>query len=237
MSTNKDIYFPYYSGYIKFTKCQGHINLDTFIKIENIDIAQDLKHYLFDNIKNVVCVYLSPSGLGVKALMRITAPKSKTEYKAIHKSVSKEFSDISYFDPATKNALLPLFLSWDNEILYRDYSECEEWKEMDFSQPKYESLNENKPETYKANDYYERITIEIFTNKIRGIISDGHTQLRSACLILGSRCGAGYIHLDEAISIAESEVKHHDYFQKDLSNYLNTANWAINQGYKNPKYY
>lgn len=302
---NKDIYFPYYSGNIKFTKVQGYVSLDKFIErqqnptskmnilfdainkaendndkvtkrllkhklfsftpsvmikkgmkrkydnvdkytglmqldfdgIENISIANDLKQYLFNETNMIVCVYVSPSGLGVKSLLKIDTPKTKDDYKAIHKAVTQEFGGISYFDESTKNAMLPLFLSRDENILYRDYSECDTWTKKDYSQPKYVNLKEEKQQNYESNSYYERITIEIFTKKIRSISSNGHPQLRSACLILGSRSCAGYISLDEAIKIAKTEVSTHGYFKKDLSNYMNTVDWAINQGYKNPKYY
>lgn len=301
---NKQIYFPYYSGFIKFTKCQGYVSLDTFISkqknpvkkmnklfdeiktaqnnndkktkrklkqnlfsftpsviipkgfkrkyeniasftglmqcdfdgIENINIANDLKNYLFNDSKYFVCVYLSPSG-GVKSLMKIDKPNSKKDYKAIHKAVTNEFGGISYFDEATKNALLPLFLSRDNNILHRDYSECNLWTKKNYSKPNYINLNENKPLNYNQNNYYERITVEIFCKKIKSISNNGHPQLRSACLILGSRAGAGYISLNYALSLAENQTKLNNYFSKDINNYINTTIWAINQGYKNPKYY
>jgi len=304
--TNKQIYFPYYSGNIKFTKCQGYISLDKFIYkhkkpsnkianlfkqikeaeklgnkkekrklkqslfsftpstiipkgykrkydniinytglmqcdfdgIENHKIAEDLKQYLFNDSKLFVAVYYSPSG-NIKSLMKIDKPENKEDYKAIHKAVTNEFGGISYFDEATKNAILPLFLSEDKNILYRDYSECDKWTERDYSKPNYVNLNEEKTENnyLNKNDYYQRITIEIFSKKIKNIVDNGHPQLRNACLILGSRSSAGYISIQTCYRIAEIEVKNNSYFHKDLNNYLSTTRWAINQGYKNPKYY
>ena len=302
---NKNIYFPYYSGNIKFTKVQGYVSLDKFIekqkrpsqrmdylfnlineaelnndkkakrrlkhqlysftpsviidkgvkrcydnikkytglmqldfdKIETKEIAEELKEYLFSETNMIVCVYVSPSGLGVKSLLKIETPKTKDEYKAIHKAVTNKFKAISYFDEATKNAMLPLFLSRDKNILSRDFNDCNTWREKDYSKPNYVNLNEIKPKNYSSSNYYERITIEIFSKKIRSIVSDGHTQLRSACLILGSRCSAGYLDINEAIVLAKNEVIQNSYLQKDLNNYLSTTNWAIKQGYKSPKYY
>ena len=303
---NKDVYMPYYSGNINFTKVQGVISLETFIRkhykpkekisryfdlindaekrkdkakkrelkqnlvsftpsvmiktgnkrnynnveyytglmqldfdgIETVDIAYDLKKYLFNETRYIITAYLSPSGLGVKALLNIDKAENKDDYKAIHKAITAEYGGISYFDDSTKNAMLPLFLSRDVDILYRDISKCETWTTRDFSQPNYVNLKESKPSTnFKNNAYYERITGEIFQRKIQSISDNGHPQLRSACLILGSRVGADYMDYSDALYLAEDEVKANSYFHKDIGNYISTAKWAINQGLKNPKYY
>lgn len=304
--TNKNIVFPYYSGNIRFTRVQGNVNLEQFIranknpndeilkilnkikiadflnfkklkrrlkhklfsftpsvriglgmkrsygnvidftglmqldfdKIESIEIAKDLKRYLFNEYKFVVCSYLSPSGLGVKCLIKITKPKSKEHYKALHKAVTNELSCISYYDEATKNAMLPLFLSYDNDIMYRDYSECETFIKEDWFKINYISLN-NKPKIQITSNLSlaEEKTIKLFCNKINSIVSDGHTQLRSACLILGSRSGASYINKSDAENLAIRMIDSNNYLQKDLNNYKSTAIWAINEGFKNPKYY
>lgn len=77
----------------------------------------------------------------------------------------------------------------------------------------------------------------MFREKIRAIGADGHPQMRRACLILGSRCGAGYIDAFEAEQLAQSEIQMNQYLQKDLKNYITTSKWAINEGRKNPKDY
>ena len=214
----------------------GLMQLD-FDGIETINIAKDLKNHLFNESHMIVCVYVSPSGLGVKALLKVETPSSKDDYKAIHKAVTEEYGGISYFDESTKNAMLPLFLSRDKDILFRDYSACNAWFERNYSKPKYVNLKKEPPPNFKTNSYYERITVEIFQNKIRNINNNGHPQLRSACLILGSRACAGYIDLNSAINLAKNQVLSTAYFQKDLSNYLQTSEWAIKEGYKNPRYY
>jgi hypothetical protein len=314
MRTNKDVLFPYYSGYIKFTKAMGYVSLSNFIhahktpnkdiaalmdkiqeasesgdlklkrelkqklysftpsvevgcvgtkrkydnitgwtglmqldfdKIETVAKAHDLKEYLFTTYQCVVCAYMSPSGKGVKCLISITKPRDKEHYRAIYKSVQKEFESIGYFDPATKNAILPLFLSIDKDIYSRDISEAITWNEEDWTEEKKVQLLDKPPtsnfvhsnkDSHQAQYDYDKC-IRIFTEAMNSIVDNGHPQLRHACLILGSRASAGYISKNEAISMCENAVLANSYFDKDQKGYIDTAHWAVEQGYKSPKYY
>lgn len=225
-----------YENVILYT---GLMQLD-FDKLRDKQEAIDLKNHIFKNYKHIITAYLSPSGLGVKCIMRIKKPKSKDQYKALHKAIMLEFEQYDCFDKATTNAMLPLFLSWDPKILYRDYEDCFEWNEEDWNEPEYVELNEtpnNFNTSYRSDESEYSKTVRIFTNKVDNIIDNGHTQLRSACLILGSRAGAGYINSNEAKMIAEMCINRNSYLQKDLNNYKSTALWAVDEGFKNPKYY
>lgn len=217
----------------------GLMQLD-FDGIPSVEMAVDMKRHIFENYPQVICSYLSPSGRGVKCLIKTTVPESKEQYKALHKAIETEFSAYDYFDSSTKNAMLPLFLSADTEILSRDESECPPWTEEDWTKPVYVRLNDTpnfNPTSERSKDYYFKKVVRIATEKVNLIIDNGHPQLRSACLILGSRAGAGYIEKHEAISLAVSLVESNSYFAKDIEGYLSTATWCIEEGYKRPKYY
>lgn len=219
----------------------GLMQLD-FDKLANKAEATDLRDHLFGNYKQIVTTFCSPSRKGVKAIMRVKQPKNKDHYKALHKAVMAEMEQYDCFDSATTNAMLPLFLSWDPRIKYRDYSECFEWNEEDWEEPDYVELNEEAPPHHfnpapDWNESYNAKTVRIFTNKINNISSDGHPQVRSACLILGSRVAAGYISEAEARSMANNLIEFNSYLQKDTSNYKTTAMWCITEGMKNPRYY
>lgn len=306
--TNKEIFFPYYSGNIHFTKCIGHVSLDRFIwahknpslnnmiifesikaaispevkrklkqqlysftpsvkievgvarkydnvigftglmqldfdKIETIDKAHTLKEYLFITYQCVICSYISPSGNGVKALIAIPEARDKEHFRAIYKSIEKEFEQIGYFDKATKNALLPLFLSYDNAIYSRDYSECFPWDKEDWTIEEQINVTSTPPNfnlsNYKGKQakYFFDKAIRIFRTAIEKINDNGHTQLRSACLILGSRAAAGYLDISEAKELAIYCVETNSYLSKGTKGYIETAMWCIYEGYKNPIYY
>lgn len=215
----------------------GLMQMD-FDGIEDIEKAKDIKEYIFNHWQQVVCSYLSPSGRGVKCLLNIRKPNDIEHYRAIHKAVTNEFECIGYYDESTKNAVLPLFLSIDKDILYRDISECTKFIEEDWSKVSYVNLVKEPTRHHPtSNDYYYNKTVSIFEKKIDSIVDYGHPQLRSACLILGSRASAGYIDVNEAIQLAENAIDNNSYLQKDVNNYKSTARWSIENGFKNPRYY
>lgn len=224
--------------YSNISKWTGLMQLD-FDKIETIEEAVELKNTIFNSYDSIVTTYLSPSGKGVKALMKTTVPKDKAHFKRLHKAVSTEMEQYSYFDEATNNAVLPLFLSIDKDILYRDISECTTWDKEESTDVDYKQLNDAPPPNFKHhyNEDFKEKTIRIFKNKIRNIYDNGHPQLRSACLILGSRVGAGYITEEEAYSLAREEVGFSVYLAKGIDGYISTSRWCIQEGIKNPKYY
>ena len=230
-------------NYSSIDKWTGLMQLD-FDKIETVEKAIELKNFIFETYPHIVCCWISPSGNGVKALMKTKIPSDSLQYKAMHAAVEKEFEELSYFDVATKNAVLPLFLGADKDILYRDFSECDEWtNEITYAKPT-NNLSDvyipNSNPNFQKNTeqrYFENITIKIFNNKIDNISDNGHPQLRSACLILGSRAGAGYIDINDAINIAIHAVNRNQYLNKNIKGYEETSVWSINQGYLKPKYY
>lgn len=214
-----------------------------FDKIEDNKTAIQLKEYLFNNYPEILCAYLSPSGLGVKCLLKTKTPTDIEHYRALNKAIEMHFQTLGpYFDSAVKNAILPLFLSVDLNMMHRSFEDTETWTDEDWSKTEYVALNDvsvNYADRYsdKQKQYYLDKTVRLFREKIRAITADGHPQMRRACLILGSRCGAGYIDAMEAESLAENEIRMNQYLQKDLKNYITTSKWAINEGRKNPKDY
>lgn len=214
-----------------------------FDKIPDKQTAILIKEHIFNRNPEIICAYLSPSGLGVKCLLKTKRCQDIEQFRAMHKAIDKHFSAYEdYFDSAVKNAILPLFLSIDKAILYRDFNKTKQWVKEDWSKTKYVSLNDAQPNltvsfTDKQKQYFYDKTVRLFNDKINSINSDGHPQLRRACLILGSRCGAGYIDVSTCEVLAESMIKRNEYLSKDVRNYIKTSLWAINEGRKNPKEY
>lgn len=214
-----------------------------FDKIPDSETAVMVKEHVFENNPEILCAFLSPSGLGVKCLLKTKRCENIEEFRAMHKAIETHFSVYEdYFDSAVKNAILPLFLSIDFNILHRNFNETATWTQTDWTKTEYVRLNDveiNFANRYtdKQRQYYLDKTIKLFKDKICLIGADGHPQMRSACLILGSRAGAGYIDINDAERLAEQEINCNQYLQKDLKNYIKTSKWAIREGYKNPKDY
>lgn len=234
--------------FIKKEYARKYDNIHKFLPLMQLDFdglpdnetAIGLKTAVFNSYDQIVCSYLSPSGLGVKCLMRITVPLDIEHYKAMFKAVETEMGEYGYLDHATTNCILPLFLSADTKILHRDFYDCSVWSLEDRSVVEYVSLNDIPTREYsdkQLQGYYD-ITVSIFENKIDDIVNgDGHPRLRSACLILGSRVAAGYIDQFEALQRAENMIRSNGYLAKGLNGYIKTSKWAINEGMKTPKYY
>jgi len=100
-----------YSDIVSFT---GICQLD----FDGVTEPFELKEYLFNKYEQFYCVYVSPSG-GVKGLMKIPICKDVEEYQEYYQGIIDEFECIDGFDPAPKNAVLPLFVSYDYFLLNR----------------------------------------------------------------------------------------------------------------------
>ncbi len=211
----------------------GFAQLD-FDKIETTDLAVSLKEHLFHSYPEIICSYLSPSGLGVKCLISIKKSESIEDYKATMKSIASEMQDIDYFDPVTKNAVLPLFISYDVNLLYR--KKYSTWTKQDFSKPSYDHLN-TVPKNEMPDDRAKARVLKILERDFSQIFSDGHPQVRSSALKLGSRVGAGYIDRIEAEQWITNLIRLNSYLQKGVKGYIDTAMWGIREGSKNPRYF
>lgn len=231
--------------YKKIQEFTGLMQID-LDKIPSLNEAIGLKEHIFHSYEEIVCAYLSPSGRGVKALMRIKKPSmiggvytreyAIDKYKSMHRAVQEEFKQYEYFDSATKNSILPLFQSHDADILHRNFDETKIWSKEKWLNTEYENLNDTDRFKYDDSSNYNK-SIDIVVNAINNITDNGHPQVRTASLILGSRVGAGYITRSEAIHLMENLIKSNHYLQKDVRNYIKTSVWGIEQGMKNPKYY
>jgi hypothetical protein len=210
----------------------------TQIDFDGIDNASDLKHHLFQEFPQFLTVYTSPSLKGVKGLMRIPICKSVEEYQDYYRAIQETFEGYYGFDPAPKNAVLPLFLSWDEFLLKRDSPTV--WDKKKVEEKSFHQLYPLAPRPYnpsRANDKNRSRAINTFRKMVNQIVDNGHPQLRSASLILGTRVGAGYVPRFEAEQEAETAIRNSRYLAKGIKGYTTTAKWAIEEGIKTPKFY
>lgn len=214
-------------------KYNGIMQMD-FDDIGDIAKVIELKNWIFNN-PSTIAAYISPSQ-GIKSIMRTTIPEDREHYNRLWLSVFEHFEMTDCCDEATKNPVLPLFISYDPDIKFRPFEATVPWeKEKETQKP----IATPQTPTYnnKFSDSFVDKTIRIFTNRIESILDKGHPQVRTACLILGSRVGAGYISEYDAIALAESLIMQNEYLSKGTKGYIETCRWAIKEGSKNPKYY
>tara|TARA_R110000772_G_scaffold194749_2_gene305486 strand:+ start:3067 stop:3990 length:924 start_codon:yes stop_codon:yes gene_type:complete len=246
---------PFFTISAIFNGRRKYDNIIEFNPIAQLDFdglseqeAEDFKFYLFDHYPQIVMSFLSPSRKGVKAIIRIPKidfsqgiEEGIKEYKEYYKAIESEFSNYKGFDPAPKNLALPLFLSYDYFMFDRSFDETKEWSLRESLE---DTLSQDFPlpikpyKKLKSNNRNESRAYNTVRKAIRDILSSpGHYQLRTACLIFGTRCGAGYVDYSDAKREVEDLVRSNAYLSKGVAGYIKTALWSLNEGYKTPKYY
>ena len=189
-----------YSDINRFT---GLLTVD-FDGLE-IDYAKEFKEALFKEYKFIICSWLSASKKGVRALIKSPISKNVNEFKSYYNAIREELSIYNGFDVATQNAVLPMFMSYDSEILFRnDYTE---WNK------KYTAPEPLKIQQYFVNESNSNID-KIVISGVNKITSNGHPQLRAVAFALGGYISAGYITESNAIKLIENCINNNAYLNR-----------------------
>lgn len=223
-----------------FTPCvivngsRRYDNIQQFTGLLTIDFdgldteyAIEFKKAIFNEYKFIICAWLSASKKGVRALVKIPIAKDVEEFKQYFNAVKEELGVFKGFDRAPQNCVLPMFMSFDKEILYRnDY--CTWVKKYTPHVkpiiPQY-FITENSGTVDKI--------INSAINKISG---NGHPQLRAAAFALGGYVSAGYISENDAIVLINRCIDNNAYLARrakgiNMANvYKETAKTMVIQG-------
>lgn len=197
-------------------------------------IAIEFKKWLFDNLPSCICCYLSPSKAGIKALVRTESVSDIESFKAFVFGLGYYFEKYKGWDGTVQSAVLPLFLSWDEDILFRENPA--KWKIRG------EKINSFKPylgEIIEAENISEQdreTVIRIFTKCIADIDDMAHPKNRNFCMMLGGYSSAGYISLEDAEILAEECIRANDYMSKNTNSYLKTGLEFLHKGLSAPLY-
>lgn len=192
-----------------------------------VDYAVEFKSYLFNEYKFIIATWLSASRHGVRALVKIPQAQSVEEFKQYFAAIERHLNCYNGFDKAPKNCILPLFFSYDAEILYRDNAQT--WDE------KYIEPIPPPVKQYIINDKTSAVE-RIIAKKINIIVDSGHPQLRAAAYLLGGYVGGGYIDHSDAVSIIHNLIESNAYLSQKASIYKKTAVQMINKGVNQPTY-
>lgn len=216
-----------YKNIIKFN---GIAVLD-YDHLPSTKYSKEFKKYLFNECPFIICAYLSPSKHGVKALLKIPVCKDITEFKLRYEAITSIFEQYNGFDDTPKNCVLPLFQSYDADILVRDDADT------------YTEIAEQKPEPkpiakpihpIQTTDTQRYFIISNFWKAINSITDIGHPNIRNACFVLGGYVAGGYLSEMEAIQLGESAVYSHPYLSKKPRAYLKTIRDSISKGKLKP---
>lgn len=215
-----------YRRYDNIIKFNGIIVLD-FDHLPNIGYAMDFKEYLFHTYKFVISAWLSASKHGVRAIVKIPICTDVTEFKHYFGAIENKLKHYNGFDTAPKNCILPMFISYDTDILIR-------FDALTFNE-KFIPIEKPPVIQYVVTDKTSSIET-IILKKINVIIDNGHPQLRAAAYLLGGYVGAGYIDKYYAIDMINKMIDCNSYLSQKASIYKVTAKTMINKGINEPTY-
>ena len=198
------------------------------LDFDHIDYAEELKKYLFNTYNFIIAAWLSPSKKGIKALVSIPIVVSVDEFKEYYYGICTEMENYEGFDESGQNCVLPLFQSYDSNLLQRNSFET--W---DIKGEKTNDFNKSIPPV-QISPGSDKSIIKLISSGFNNITDNGHPQLRGLCLAVGGYVSSGYINENEAINHINWNIENHNYLRKGVSGYKKTALWALNLGKNKP---
>jgi hypothetical protein len=212
-----------YRNYDSILHFTGLMPLD-FDKLPSREYAEDMKRSFFHNVPHVICAWLSSSGKGFRCLLKIPQVKTVEEFQSHFMAAQMTWGHLTGFDIAPKNAVLPLFLSIDYNILYR-------WDAIDYME-KYVPI---KPKIESVNYYQnanENKVIDYINYKMSTIIDAGHPIVRALSYYIGGLCAAGECNKTIAFAELENAIRNHPYtgVSSKVNTYLKTAKTMFEKG-------
>ncbi len=205
-------------------------------EFDKIDNALELKERLFTNLKSVIAAWISPSGRGLKLLIRIKKPTSVENYKEYFCGLAYYLSQYEGFDGVNFNIVLPLFLSYDRDILIRE--DAEEWTQRG---NKINFFDVNAPIDFEIPDGIdEELELEV-TKSIDFLIDrieeNAHPALLGISFLIGGWSAANYIGEELAYDTMIDAIERNSYMSKNTRGYLATGKQMFLKGLNHPAEY
>jgi hypothetical protein len=191
------------------------------------DVAVEFKEYLFNEYKYIITAWLSASRHGVRALVKIPVCTSVDEFKHYFAGIERHLNCYNGFDTAPKNCILPMFISYDADILHRNDAQTWSTKHIEIVRP--------ATKQYIIDDKTSVIE-KIIAKRINTITDTGHIILRATSYLLGGYVGANYIDYNDAIALINNLIDSQSYLSKKPNIYKKTAKQMIDKGLNFPAY-
>ena len=198
------------------------------------EYAIEFKEYLFHTYKFFISVFLSASKRGVKGIVKIPICYSTDEFKSYFYGLMDKFQEYKGIDFSSKNSALANYLTYDKELLYR--LDATEWNRKGIQLDEFKIFEgEVKPIEEVTEDDVEEVKL-ILRRMFNKIEDSGHLIVRSASLLGGGYCSAGYMSIDEMGEYLFDLIDETDYLQKSPRTYKTTCLQMVNKGYQSPVY-
>jgi hypothetical protein len=161
-----------------------------------------LRDFFIENYKFVYSAFISPSGDGVKVLIKIPKCKNDEEYKSYYIVLLNYFDDATR-DTSTKDISRVCFVSYDPDIKVKD------WNEVTYFTQKHD-VNAKPIEAQESikirnQDRAFDVAGKMIQNSTQG--TDMHFTLLKASRLLGGYVANSSIQEIDAINLLESEIQ------------------------------
>jgi hypothetical protein len=233
----KQNYLYYFTPCVIVDPIRNYKSIKSFtgllvLDFDHIDNAVDFKTFLFSEYKFIITAWLSPSRRGVKALVKIPIVTTIQEFKELYYGIAAEMEVYTGFDPSGQNAVLPLFQSYDPDLLYRD--EFDTWITKGIKRNDFTTSPVTPPLRIDSTDRDKQTIVKIINTGFDNIIDYGHPPLRSLCICIGGYIATGYISEPEAMQLICNRIENHQYLKKGIQGYKKTAQWGLKAGQTKP---
>lgn len=237
------------SNLFYFTPCvnldgegRSYSNIKNFNNLAVLDFdhikvdAEKLRDNIFDNMPSVICAYVSPSKNGVKCLVKIGEVNTVDEFKSYFFGLAHKFEKFKGFDATGQNSCLPLFLSWDENIRWRE--DPETWTQRGGKYNEFEEFVGDIEEIENVTDEDKKQVLERLYSNIKKADEEniGHPNVLKASLLAGGFCSSGYITYDEVENYLFKWIDESNYLSTKADTYKKTVTTMVNKGLQSPLY-
>ena len=202
------------------------------VEFDKISHAKQLKERLFNNLKSVIAAWISPSGSGLKLLIRIPKPTSVEEYKAYYCALAYYLSQYEGFDGVNYNIVLPLFLSFDRDILIRE--DAEEWTQKGGKLNSFKPFEGDFEVPENIDDKTRDRIIQKITYLVSQIDDNAHPKIRNIATVFGGLCSQYGFEIEEADNLICDLISENEYMKKNVRGYCKTSKEFLRKGFLSP---
>lgn len=216
-------------SYSNITSFSGLVQVD----FDGLTNATEFRDWFFENCKSCILCGLSPSGYGIKALVKIPKVKTVNEYKEYFCGMAVYLEKFKGFDRATFNPSLALYMFYDPDLKWREDATVSTVRGV-----KINAFDPNKTIDFEITDDIDEEVEKLVVNKINFLIGriedNAHPQLLGISFLIGGWAGANFIGEELAFDTMNEAIENNDYMSKDTRGYLRTAKSMYLKGVDNP---
>lgn len=223
------------SGFRRYENIEYFTNF-CVLEYDGVEYPDVLRDYVFEKMPSCIFGWLSPSSKGCKFIFRIKKPSSIEEYRELYYGIAYSLDKFVSFDPCNRNAVIPLFVSYDPNAKYREdaiESTVRGYREGSYDANKvidFEIPEDVDPKT-------EQEVIQKIEWLIDRIVDNAHPQLLGVSFLCGGWAAANYIGQELAYETLLEAIRNNEYMSKNTKNYCLTAKQMFAKGLLHPAEY